>query len=239
MKTSILAALAATIIGLVSGQARATTITLSNLGEVSSDTGGALISGPNVTLFSSFGAPQSIGANPSDPSGWDPWGASDSNSNWLSVGGCCGYSGSGTHPFATFTFSVPETTFTLLWGSPNSNNTVTLYSGADGTGSVIGTVSFEDGQGYFVNGVQNGVSYGANTTGPGDIISISSSVAFQSAILTNDIGGFEVADISTTPLLREVSATPLPGSWSMMLIGLAGLGLAVRFRPRRSSRAVA
>ena len=191
---------------------RATTITLTNLGQVTPSAGGVLF-GPGVIETSSSNAPQSVGANPSDPSGWDPWGSTDVNSRWLSVGGCCG----GTGSFAALEFAVPTTTFKLLWGSPNSDNTITLY----GAGNVVlGTVSFVDGSGYAVDGVHYNVGYGPNTTDPGDIIAISSSTPFVSAVLTNDQGGFEVA---------AISATPLPSTWSMMLIALAGLGL-VAFR---------
>jgi hypothetical protein len=103
--------------------------------------------------------------------------------------------------------------------------------GANGTGSVIGTVSFQDGEGYFVNGLQNSLAYGPNTTGPGDIISISSTVAFQSAILTNDTGGFEVADISATLI-----ATPLPAALPLFATGLGALGLLGWRRKRRVAR---
>ena len=104
-----------------------------------------------------------------------------------------------------------------MWGSPNSDNTITLY----GAGNVVlGTVSFVDGSGYAVDGVHFNVGYGPNTTDPGDIIAISSSTPFVSAVLTNDQGGFEVA---------AISATPLPSTWSMMLIALAGRG-PVAFR---------
>src|ERR1700678_4248922 len=100
MKSAVVA-LAAVVaaIGFAPGSASATTIAVTNLGQVSPNTGGALL-GAGVTETGSNNAPLSVGANPSDPSGWDPWGASDQNSHWLSVGGCCGGGGS----YATFSF---------------------------------------------------------------------------------------------------------------------------------------
>ena len=118
-------------IGFATGRASAETITLSNLGTVPPTTDGVLL-GPGVFLTGSNNAPQSTGADASDPSGWDPWGSADTTSQWLSVGGCCGGSGS----FATFSFAETNV-FTLLWGSPNSDNTITLYSGTNGTGSSL------------------------------------------------------------------------------------------------------
>jgi hypothetical protein len=210
---------------LVPSRASAVTITLTNDGPVSPNTGGVLL-GPGVFETSSHNAPHSIGANASDPKGWDPWGASDTNSRWLSVGSCCG----GTGSFATFSFAAPEDTLSLLWGSPNSDNTVTLYSGKNGKGTVIGTVSFVDGVGYEINGSPTTTPYGPNTTAPGDIISISSSSLFQSAVLTNDSGGFEVADIR--------AAAPLPSTWIMLFSALIGLGFFA-YRGSRNAAAIA
>jgi hypothetical protein len=201
----LLVALAATsaLLCAVSG-ASATTVISISANPVTPNLDGLIISGGLVSLGSSNNAPQSTGANPSDPFGWDPWGSADNNSQWLSVGGCCGGSGS----FQTLNISSPVNTLTLLWGSPNSDNTITLSNGD--------TISYQDGSGYYVDGVQKTSAY-PNTTDPGYIVTITSSVPFQSATLTNDIGGFEVADIS-------VSATPLPSTWMMLLAGFVGLG---------------
>ena len=82
-----------------------------------------------MSLGSSSGyvTPTQFGSNLADPNGWDPWGGSDTNSYWISVGGAgVGYASS-----QTLNFSSPVNTFSLLWGSPNSNNTVTLSNGAD------------------------------------------------------------------------------------------------------------
>ena len=231
---SILVASAMAMMGLAPGYASATTIT--NLGQVSANTNGLLIAGSGVSETSFSNAPQSVGANSSDPSGWDPWGAADMNSNWLSVGGCCGGSGS----YATFSFTSSENTFTLLWGSPNSDNTVTLYSGQDGTGSVIDTVSFVDGTGYYIDSVLSPTSYAPNTMDPGDLMSINSSGVFQSAKLTNDIGGFEIADVSASlARTNRTSATPLPSTWAMLLGGLAMIGLLAHRGMKKQSAATA
>ena len=111
----------------VPGAASATTI--SSSGPVTPSAGGLLFAGPGVSLGSSSGyvTPPQFGSNLADPNGWDPWGGSDTNSYWISVGGAgVGYASS-----QTLNFSLPVNTFSLLWGSPNSNNTVTLSNGQD------------------------------------------------------------------------------------------------------------
>ena len=214
------------VIGLASGHASATTLTTGS--QVSPNTSGALL-GSGVSLGAVNNAPQSIGANPSDPLGWDPWGSTDTNSNWLSVGGCCGTTSS-----AIFNVIGPANNFSLLWGSPNSDNTVTLYSEADGKGSVVATVTFVDGVGYKVDGALSGAFYGPNTTDPGYIESIfTSATLFASAVLTNDIGGFEVADVSANFIQTGLSGTPLPAALPLFASGLGALGLLGWRRKRK------
>lgn len=226
--------IALAVVGIAPGQASAATITLTDLGTVSANGNGVLISDPSVvTLTSSSNAPISQGGNLAD--GYDPWGAGDgnqidTNSYWMSIGGCCAQDYLSAQqpftPFATFSFKIPETTFSLLWGSPNTGNLITLYNGT----AVIATVAFNDSMGYVVDGSILAGWFGAhdNMT-PGNIIAITSSEAFTSATLTNTAGGFEVADIS---------ATPLPSTWTMMLMGVAGLGfVAHRGMKRRSAEA--
>jgi hypothetical protein len=213
------------LMALASGVASATTLTTSS-SPVTPNMSGALIAG-GVSLGAVSNAPQSTGANPSDPSGWDPWGSTDTNSNWLSVGGCCGGASS-----AIFNTNAPANDFSLLWGSPNSDNTITLYSGANGTGSVVATVDFVDGTGFYVDGVLSTQPFGPNITDPGYIETILTSTLFDSAVLTSDIGGFEVADVSA-------SLTPLPATLPLFATGFAGLGLLGWRRKRKNASALA
>ena len=230
-----LAAFIATI-GIASGPASATTLTTGS--QVTPNTSGSLIVG-GVTLGAVSGntsAPQT-GANAADPFGWDPWGSTDTNSHWLSVAGCCGGASS-----AIFNVIAPTgaNNFTLLWGSPNSDNTVKLYSGANGSGSLVATVQFVDGSGFFVDGVLSGQFFGPNTTGPGYIESITTSAVFGSALLTNSNGGFEVADISASTLgVGLLSQTPLPATLPLFAGGLGAFGLLARRRKRKTAAVTA
>ena len=204
---SVALAASVAVLCAAAGQVAATTIIGVSGSPVTPNMDGPLIAGSLVSLGLSNNAPQSTGANPSDPFGWDPWGSADSNSQWLSVGGCCGGSGS----YQTLNFRSPVDVLTLLWGSPNSDNTITLSTGA--------IISYVDSSGYYIDGIQQTTSY-PNTTDPGYIVTITSSVPFTSATLTNDIGGFEVADIK--------ASAPLPSTWTMLVAGLAGLGFFAR-----------
>ena len=221
------------VIGLATGHASATTLTTGS--QVSPNTSGALL-GSGVSLGAVINAPKSTGANSSDPSGWDPWGSTDTNSQWLSVGGCCGGTSS-----AIFNVSGPAANnFSLLWGSPNSDNTITLWSEANGNGTKVATVTFVDGVGFYVDGVLSAQPYGPNTTDPGYIESIfTSTTLFESAVLTNDIGGFEVADVSAAYIQTGLqSETPLPATLPLFATGLGSLGL-LGWRRKRKAQAAA
>jgi len=220
---SIALATCIAVLSAVPGPASATTISFS--GPVTPSAGGPLFAGPGVSLGSSSGyvTPTQLGSNLADPLGWDPWGGSDKNSYWISVGGAgVGYSSS-----QTLNFSSPVNTFSLLWGSPNSNNTITLSNGQ--------TIEYFDNLGFEVDGVLETGPYPNVQTGAassGYIVTITSS-AFTSAVLTNGIGGFEVADFSA------YYATPLPSSWTMLIAGFVGLGFFAYRGTKKNAAAIA
>jgi hypothetical protein len=206
----------------VPGPALATTISISSA-TVTPSADGPLFAGTGVTVMlgasSGYVSPLQYGSNLSDPQGWDPWGGSDTNSYWISVGGA----GVGYPSSQTLNFLSPVDILSLLWGSPNSNNTITLSNGQ--------TIAYVDNLGFEIDGVLTTGPYPNVQTGPassGYIVTITSS-PFTSAVLSNGIGGFEVADIS--------AAAPLPSSWTMMLIGFVGLGFFA-YRGTKKSAAV-
>jgi hypothetical protein len=213
-----LSALAAAV-ALAPSHVSATTITLTYDSTATPNGDGALL-GPGVSLGASSGTVvQTTGANTND--GWDPWGGTDTNSAWLSVGGA---NGSTPNSSQTINTAVSSDLLTLLWGSPNSNNTLTLFNGS----TSVGVISFVDGTGFEVNGtpvslLPPGTPTPPNVMDPGDIITIDSSALFTSAVLTNGIGGFEVADVSALNNGGDVT-TPLPPAWTMLLAGLVALG---------------
>jgi hypothetical protein len=141
-------------------------------------------------------------ANP----GWDPYGASDTTHPWWNIEG------------GTVTLNGPGDALTIVWGSPNDNNpaatnTVSFYSGANGTGSLIGKVLASDLYSNF-SGIDN-------TQDPGYLVSFMTPAQYGSVVFTTGSSDFEFA------------AVPEPSTWAMLGIGFVGLaGLAGRKRQR-------
>lgn len=144
--------------------------------------------------------------------GWNPYGASDTTHRWWNIeGGQVTMNGSGD-------------ALTIVWGSPNDNNPaatniVSFYSGANGTGSLIGQVLASD--------LYSNFSDINNTQDPGFLVSFMTPEKFGSVVFTTGSSDFEFA------------AVPEPSTWAMVGIGFAGLALSGYKRSRRDSLAPA
>lgn len=144
--------------------------------------------------------------------GWNPYGASDTTHRWWNIeGGQVTMNGSGD-------------ALTIVWGSPNDNNpaatnTVSFYSGANATGSLIGQVLASD--------LYSNFSDINNTQDPGFLVSFMTPEKFGSVVFTTGSSDFEFA------------AVPEPSTWAMVGIGFAGLALSGYKRSRRDSLAPA
>jgi hypothetical protein len=138
--------------------------------------------------------------------GWDPYGLSDTTHPWWNIEG------------GQVTFNGSSNALTIVWGSPNDNNpaatnTVSFYTGASGTGSLIGQVLASDLYSNF-----SGIN---NTQDPGYLISFMTPQNFGSVVFTTGSSDFEFA------------AVPEPSTWAMIGVGFVGLaGLAGRKRAR-------
>ena len=164
------------------------------------------------------------------PLGWNPYGSDSSPSEWISIGGSLGNSGLGGGADLVFSFTSPEHSLDFLWGSPSVSNMVKLYSGADGTGSLVGMGMLEGtvsatGQSTLMIMDDTGTRsletiYLSNYTGPGSFVDIASTVAFQSAVFSTaaGAGGFEIGDV-------RVSAVPLPMALALFGSAIAVLGI--------------
>jgi hypothetical protein len=140
-------------------------------------------------------------ANP----GWDPFGLSDTTHNWWNIEG------------GQVTINGSNNALTLVWGSPNDDNplatnTVSFFSGANGTGSLIGQVLASDLYSNF-----SGVN---NTQDPGYLLSFLTPEKYGSIVFTTGSSDFEFA------------AVPEPSTWAMLGIGFAGLAFAGYKRSR-------
>jgi hypothetical protein len=160
--------------------------------------------------------------------GWNPYGQG-ALSQWLSIGGAGGTSFDGNgYASAELDIAGGATSLSFVWGSPSWTNTVTLYNGNTVVGSAMadgaGDIYAYDASNVSTSSIVDASL--ANTDGPGDLVTITSDLAFTKAVLTtNDgAGGFEVSDIS---------AVPLPPGLPMFASALLGLGL-LGFRKRKS-----
>jgi hypothetical protein len=147
-----------------------------------------------------------------DNPGWDPYGASDTTHYWWNIEG------------GAVMFNGLSNALTIVWGSPNDNdpsatNTVTFYSGANGSGSVIGKVLASD--------LYSNFSDINNTQDPGYLISFMTPEQFGSVVFTTGSSDFEFA------------AVPELSTWAMLGIGFAGLALTGYKRSRRDRLAPA
>jgi hypothetical protein len=118
----------------------------------------------------------------------------------------------------TITFSTPETSLALLWGSIDTGNSLTLNDAADFT--VTGTEVQEAASGFVGNGFQ----------GPGGsaYVVIDSSTSFTTVTLSSSVISFESAGIAAA---SQPFTSPTPEPAAVPLIGL-GIGLVAVFRRR-------
>jgi PEP-CTERM motif len=144
--------------------------------------------------------------------GWNPYGASDTTHPWWNIEG------------GQVTMNEAGDALTIVWGSPNDNNPVatnivSFYSGANGTGSLIGHVLASD--------LYSNFSDINNTQDPGFLVSFMTPEKFGSVVFTTGSSDFEFA------------AVPEPSTWAMLGIGFAGLALSGYKRSRRDRLAPA
>jgi hypothetical protein len=109
---------------------------------------------------------------------------------------------------ATVSWTIPVTSVTIYWGSPDTYNTLSLNNGDSAVGGDV----------LALTGTSSGDNAGTRW------ITISSSSTFT---------GFTA--ISTQAALEfDMAAVPEPSTWAMMGLGFAGLAFA-GFRRRRSA----
>lgn len=191
------------------------TIDVTNSGRVNPNTApnfsqlqGNLYASTNTELKTG----QPGGSQPNN--GWGPFGTSDTTHNWWNIGDVNSFAG----------FNISGSSLNIVWGSPNNinlnqndGNRVTFWTGAGGTGSVIGSISVADLVGNFA-----GIS---NTQDPGYLISFSTQTAFNSVVFSTGPSAFEFA---------FASPVPEPSTWAMMILGFAGVGYMTYRRKRQA-----
>jgi hypothetical protein len=199
--------------------AYASAITVSYSGEVNPTTAPVIAQPSAVSIV---GQAQIQTGQPGDPgnppllpnNGWNPYGTSDHTHSWWNL-----------YTNSSVTFDLSGSSLSMVWGSPNDNsygydNTVSFYTGANGGGTLIGTVQAADLYAMF------GTPPIDNNNHAGYLISFATPEAFQSVTFGTSPSDFEFA----------VTGVPEASTWAMMFAGFAGLGL---LGLRRSRPAIA
>jgi hypothetical protein len=114
-----------------------------------------------------------------------------------------------------------DTGFSFFYAQGASTAPVRVFSGLDGTGTLLASVILEETSGPFFNWVPVGLPFAGTAR----------SVVLGGTNSTDDILFDNITLGSATPVPGDPPVgVPEPATWSMMLIGLGGLGGALRSR---------
>lgn len=126
---------------------------------------------------------------------------------------------------ATFFAGFPANTLTILWGSPDSYNTLAFYATPDGTGPAIATFSGSD-----LVSPPSAVGHNLVTF---------QGATFLSVVLTSQVNNaFEFAGLEASFTREPPGQTPLPGALPLFSAGAAVIGLA-GWRKKRKAKTAA
>jgi hypothetical protein len=245
---ALLASMLAVGVGLPALQANASPVTL---------TFGDLVNGTNINSWFT-GTQINPFYNPSNPATGPQFGPTDgvvfsSNSDELRAGtnGHAPAGGSGRFennpsgvngvlffPFSTTTtsylndasgFTALSLTYSLLNNLGSNSDTVSLYSGLSGGGTLLATLTLDPA----------GTTVGCTTSGD-------EFCTWTSAATTSNFGVAESAVFASTSTVLnaefdevQLTPTPLPSTWLMLLSSFVGLGIFVGLGTKNLSAAAA
>jgi hypothetical protein len=113
-------------------------------------------------------------------------------------------------------------TMTMLWGSPDTYNSISFCTGTDGGGTCT--------LGAYVAGVLP-ITYGH------DLITFDTTFTFTSILFASGQNALEFADLTTN--FNQAGSTPLPAALPLFAGGLGVMGLLARRRKRKFSAVTA
>ncbi len=136
------------------------------------------------------------------------------------IGGWAGlvYTSIQANGFAVYNFG-PANSLNILWGSPDSYNTLSFYSDPNGQGTLLFSIT--------------GSALGIQTYGHDEVHFDLTGATFASVVLTSSGNAFEFADLQDSP------ATPLPAALPLFAMGLGAMGLLGWRRKRKAAAALA
>ena len=152
----------------------------------------------------------------------DPTISGQDTTNFLTTGSDGAMAGAAV----TLNFTNSQRYLGLLWGSVDAYNTLTFYSGLNGTGGVVDT--FAGGQISGVAGTGNCVGGNQGSVGT-CYVNINLSSPFMSVIATSSDYAFEFDNVAFS---TNTIGVPEPGVVSMFLLGLLLLGSGYWFKKR-------
>ena len=117
----------------------------------------------------------------------------------------------------TFNFATAANYFGLLWGSVDAQNTLNFYSGPNGGGPLVATVTGSDIAGINPTIIQTGYGDSFDPWGTA-YVNIDTTVAFESVVATSALYTFEIDNVA----YQNVGGVPDGGT----TVGLLGIGLA-------------
>jgi hypothetical protein len=120
---------------------------------------------------------------------------------------------------ATYNFG-PANSLSILWGSPDSYNTLSFYSDPNGQGTLLFSIT--------------GSALNIQTFGHDQVDFTMTGATFASVVLSSTTNAFEYADLMDSPV-----STPLPAALPLFAGGLGFIGLLGSRRKRKNVSAIA
>lgn len=190
---------------------------------------GPATGGPPAVVLPAFGSIVNYERSPFENTSSGPGTPNGNGGNVLSGYASLPYTSIEANSSATYSFATQQVSLSLLWGSPDSYNTLAFYEGPTLLASITGS------------------SLALQTYGH-DLVSLdvldpnSSPVAFNSVVLTTGQNAFEFADLQAIGQgggISPVLGTPLPSTWTMLIAGFIGLGFFANRGSKKDSAALA
>lgn len=119
----------------------------------------------------------------------------------------------------------------ILWGSPDSYNTLAFYSGAPGAGDFLGSISGAGNSGI-VSGTQ---PLEINTYGHDQMTVTDNGGTFSYVVLSSTTNAFEFTNLETSFAITSVTATPVPAGLPLLASGLGAFGVFAWRRKRKGA----
>jgi hypothetical protein len=121
----------------------------------------------------------------------------------------------------------------ILWGSPDSYNSLAFYSGIPSVNTFLGSISVAGNSGI-VSGSQ---PLEINTYGHDRMTFTDLSGTFSYVILSSSTNAFEFTNLEASLNVTNLPGTPVPASLPLLTSGLGAFGMMVWRRKRRAARA--